>query len=123
MSELHTLKKLLAHPALDAKPGEEARSPHWPAVRKKFLEGKTCAACGGSENLEAHHVEPFHVEPAKELDPTNLIALCEHPGRDCHFRFGHFFDWKDWNDNVRADAAGELKRVAKHEKHDAKEEK
>jgi 5-methylcytosine-specific restriction enzyme A len=50
-------------------------------------------------------MRPFHVHPELELDDANLITLCEKPGHDCHFVFGHFHDWKRWNPDVVADVA------------------
>ena len=63
----------------------EGRSPKWPALRRKFLQrNPTCAACGTTECLEVHHCVPFHIDSAKELDPRNLLTLCEGDKRD-HF--------------------------------------
>lgn len=77
------------------------RSSGWPKVRADFLKtNPACAACGGTKNLEVHHVRPYHLFPESELDPDNLIALCDRPGRNCHFVFGHFWDWSDYNPNV-----------------------
>lgn len=87
------------------------RSGKWPTVRKHFLEGKTCAACGSSDSIEAHHVVPFHIAPDKELDEHNLIALCDSHG--CHFAFGHLYSWKAYNQSVRADAESWLIKVRK----------
>lgn len=92
-----------------------ARSTHWPAIRKAHLEAHpTCAACGGKENLEVHHKKPFHLHPDLELHEANLITLCEHPGHDCHFVFGHFYDWKQFNSRVVEDAAEWLEKLKKH---------
>lgn len=87
-------------------PHGEARSPHWPAVRKAFLVGKKCAVCQGTKKLEAHHIVPFHKDPAKELDPSNLIALCEAGsfGVNCHLFVGHAGDFKGWNPDAASDA-------------------
>jgi hypothetical protein len=52
-----------------------------------------------------HHIAPFHLEPDLELEESNLITLCEKPGHDCHFVFGHFHDWYDFNPSVREDVA------------------
>lgn len=86
--------------------GATPRSPQWPKVRSEFLRrhGK-CEACGTRNDLNVHHVKPFHLYPEKELDPTNLITLC----RDCHLRYGHACDahgrvnWSCENPNVRED--------------------
>ena len=74
------------------------RSPKWPSVRKEHLkENPNCAACGRNKKVEVHHIEPVHLNPDRELDPTNLITLCDDP---CHIVFGHFLDYKSWNKNV-----------------------
>lgn len=91
----------------------QKRSSQWSSFRKEWLRGKHCAACGGVEYLEAHHVVPFHIDPTRELDPANLIALCDRPGRhNCHLDVGHLGNWRRENPNVVADAQRELKKVA-----------
>ena len=82
------------------------RSPRWPTVRKKFMDGQSCQACGVSSNLECHHIKAFHEHPDLELDPSNLIALC----RDCHWFIGHLQHWDQTNPEVIADARYFLKR-------------
>jgi len=78
------------------------RSPKWRSVRNEHIKNNpTCAACGRKDGLEVHHIVPYHVDPSKELDPTNLITLC---GKYCHFVFGHLMDWKSWNENVVRDS-------------------
>jgi hypothetical protein len=74
------------------------RSPLWPAVRKHFLNGKVCIACGRRDGLNAHHAQPYHLFPDRELDPTNLVALCEGP-TSCHFLCGH--GATGWREYVR----------------------
>jgi 5-methylcytosine-specific restriction enzyme A len=82
------------------------RSGKWPEVRKKHLEKHpTCAACGMpniDRQLEVHHVVPYHIAPNLELDPENLITLCDAPTRPCHRCFGHLWDWHKSNPYVRA---------------------
>lgn len=90
----------------------KTRDPGWPAFRKHFLIGKRCAACGGVDFLELHHVLPFHDFPEKELDEGNVIPLCEKPSRNCHFVFGHALNWKGYVKTVRDDAARQLRHVA-----------
>lgn len=86
------------------KPDLGSRSSEWPRVRAAHLKKQpVCQACGGTTNLEVHHKQPFHLFPTLELDDTNLITLCELTGHDCHFVFGHFHDWKNWNPAVEAD--------------------
>ena len=85
------------------------RSPHWRTVEKHFLESHgTCAACGGKEKLNVHHISPFHLFPERELDPNNLITLCM--GKlECHFHLGHGKNFKMYVPNVRGLAAKALK--------------
>ncbi len=66
------------------------RSGSWPSLRKAWLENHpTCAACGGTEDLEVHHKIPVSWDASKELDEKNLLVLCEHPSRNCHYVVGH----------------------------------
>jgi 5-methylcytosine-specific restriction endonuclease McrA len=90
--------------------GEPPRSPHWPRVRAQWLaHHPTCAACGGTLNIEVHHKKPFHLFPALELDPKNFLTLCEPMGIEHHLKVGHTIggksSWKIYNVNVVADAA------------------
>ncbi len=88
----------------------EPRSSEWSAVRAAHVKRHpACLACGSVEQLNVHHIEPFHLRPDLELEPTNLVTLC----REHHFRIGHDPDgpWKpqkpSWiksNPNVRQDA-------------------
>lgn len=88
------------------KPHEEERSPIWHKTRMAHLRKEpACAACGTLEDLEVHHIAPFHLHPELELEDSNLITLCEKPGHDCHFVFGHFHNWHLFNPNVIADVA------------------
>lgn len=82
------------------------RSPHWGKVRDAYLlEHPLCVACGGKDHLNAHHRKPFHLFPELELDPTNLLTLCEHgPGdTNCHLLLGHGGNWSLWNPQVQND--------------------
>lgn len=54
-------------------------------------------------------MQPFHLHPELELDQSNLITLCEKPGHDCHFTFGHFHNWALFNPDVIADTGHYLK--------------
>jgi 5-methylcytosine-specific restriction enzyme A len=70
----------------------EKRSPQWPKVRAEHLKkNPTCAVCDGTAKLEVHHIVPFHIDSTKELEPTNLLTLCESKenGINCHLAFGH----------------------------------
>jgi len=73
------------------------RSPEWRRVRKEHLDANPeCAACGQQKRLQVHHMEPYHLEPARELDPSNLVTLCM-GALECHIRIGHGDDFKAYN--------------------------
>jgi len=85
------------------------RSTHWRTVEQAFLrENPSCAACGTKKHIQIHHCKPFHLFPALELDPSNLISLCMSFRRECHLRVAHCGNWKTYNPDVRADAARAL---------------
>lgn len=77
------------------------RSSGWSSVRKQHIkENPECAVCGKTKKVEVHHIEPVHVNPHRELDPSNLITLCDSP---CHLVFGHLMNYKSWNVDVVKD--------------------
>lgn len=79
------------------------RSGSWARVRREHLEREpACIACGRSKSLEVHHVVPYHADPSKELDPSNLVTVCADP---CHLVHGHLMDWRHSNPAVREDCA------------------
>lgn len=85
------------------------RSPKWSNVRKQHLEKfPCCAACGRCNKLEVHHKIPVHIDPSLELDPGNLMTLCDDP---CHLVFGHLLNYKSYNKNVESDCSVYLKKV------------
>ncbi len=92
---------------------DHERSSEWPKVRAQHLAlHPTCAACGSAhDKMEVHHKLPFHLDPSKELDPNNLITLCEHPSHICHLIFGHLLDFRSYNPQVEQDAADYLEAV------------
>lgn len=82
------------------------RSGAWPALVHRLMnEHPYCAACGvtalelstnGAGHLIGHHKVPFHLDATLELDPSNIIILCESWGyRCCHNFIGHLGD-KRW---------------------------
>ena len=78
------------------------------AVRKSYREANPrCEACGGTNDLQVHHVRAFHCDDRLELDQGNLITLCtDGPcNLNCHFVIGHAGNTKTNNPNVREDAA------------------
>jgi len=84
------------------------RSPKWQKVRNEHLKKHPiCVVCGSKVKVEVHHINPFHLHPEQELDPNNLISLCETAthGIICHLLIGHLGNYKSINDNVVYDAA------------------
>lgn len=80
----------------------------WDKTRKEhLLQQSCCQACGTKRRLQVHHIEPYHVNPSRELDSSNLITLC----KSCHFVFGHLMDWASWNKDVVNDSAVYLNKV------------
>jgi len=90
------------------------RSPKWPAFRAKYLKGKTCAVCGKKVKLELHHIKPFHLHPELELDPTNMLPLCEseNSGVNCHLFIGHLGNFKTINPSSVTDAENWNKKLS-----------
>ena len=98
------------------------RSREWPKARRAHLEKEPfCRWCGRKHFLNVHHIQPFHLNPALELDENNFITLCEggivsvvglRKYANCHFRKGHESNWKDCNPRVREEC----------EEHDKKKE-
>lgn len=87
-------------------PEGHKRSSKWNKVRKEHLKNNpTCALCGGTKKLNVHHIRPFHVHPELELEPSNLITLCEDKGEGiyCHLFFGHLGNYKSINVTVVED--------------------
>ena len=88
------------------------RSKMWKKVREEHLrKNPECAVCGRKENLVPHHVVPVHEDPSLELDPENLITLCEGPAFNCHLFFGHLRNWSSSNPTVRKDAEEWRRRI------------
>jgi len=62
--------------------------------------------CGGVKKIEVHHIIPFSQNPELELDPNNLITLCETKkyGINCHLLIGHCGNYRWSNPDVVQDA-------------------
>lgn len=81
------------------------RSSKWRKMRNEHLKNNpVCAVCGGSDNVVPHHIVPVHKDPTKELDPSNLISLCEGKTFNCHLFFGHLRKWTKHNPEIVEDA-------------------
>jgi len=99
-------------------PAKNTRSSKWPTVRKHHLQkNPTCAVCGDTNKLEVHHIKPYHEYPELELEPSNLITMCESKsyGIICHLLIGHWGSYKLINPNVVEEAA--MWRAKLAEKH------
>ena len=92
------------------------RSPHWHIVEKGYiLNNPLCACCKNMKyKVQVHHIFPFHYvvalgRPDLELDPRNLISLCESekgfPADNHHLLIGHLDDFKSSNIHVTTDVA------------------
>ena len=107
--------KDLALKAKGAIPINAKRSKEWNKVRKQHLiDNPICAACGETKKLEVHHINPFHLYPELELDPDNLITLCETASKGiiCHLNIGHNGNYKEINNNVLEDAQNIFERLS-----------
>jgi hypothetical protein len=93
------------------------RSPEWPRVERDHRQLEpVCMACGSTDNLQVHHVLPFHFcillgRPELELDQRNLITLCQGQNNH-HLLLGHLDDWQSYNQAVRSDVAGPFHGMA-----------
>lgn len=93
------------HASLREKNKSRIRSPDWDKIRDAHLRlHSVCDACGGSEELQVHHIVPYHIQVSLELEASNLITLCM--GRlNCHLHVGHGGSFRFYNPNVLKDAA------------------
>lgn len=88
------------------------RSKEWKKIRSEHLKkNPNCAVCGNTKNVVPHHIVPFHIDPTKELDLSNLITLCEGDTFNCHLFFGHFRNWTKYNPFVVEDANQWSKKI------------
>ncbi len=106
------------HGAAEAARHGIARSPHWPAVERAFRAAHPhCLACAPDAPetaVQVHHRAPFHYvvalgRPDLELDPRNLVSLCEteegRPAENHHLLIGHLGNFREGNLEVLEDAA------------------
>ena len=91
---------------------EVSRAHAWRTMRAAHLQVQpACAACGSTSRVVVHHIVPVQVDRSRELDPGNLITLCEGYayGVNCHLYHGHGGRWERWNPTVRDQAASALR--------------
>lgn len=92
----------------------QKRSSGWYRTRKQHLKKQPkCMACGGNQKIEVHHIKPFNINPELELDPKNLITLCESKsnGVNCHLLFGHLGNYKSINPEAVKDSSVWLSKI------------
>ena len=91
---------------------EGPRSAEWAKVRNEFVaEHSVCEACGSTDKLNVHHIEPFHLKPELELSTSNLITLC----REHHFKVGHDTDGP-WSNVYKPNWSSSNPLVREHSK-------
>ena len=98
-------------------PVRKTRSSKWGKVRETHLESNpNCAVCEGDKELNVHHIRPFHLHPELELEPTNLITLCESTkhGINCHLLIGHLGNFRNINPHVLEDVTTWNSRLKEH---------
>ena len=103
-TNIKIVKKLLKEDIKKGKPAVE-RSHRWETVRNRHLKDNAiCAACGATDHLQVHHIRPFHLFPELELEPSNLITLCEKgiidedkQNDNHHLELGHGGDFRKNN--------------------------
>lgn len=85
----------------------QKRSSKWRKIRAIHLASNNeCHICKSKKKLEVHHIVPFHMAPDLELEPSNLITLCENKkyGLNCHLLVGHLGNYRRINLNCEVDA-------------------
>ena len=71
------------------------RSSEWPRIRREFAKYVPMVCpFSGSTSVQLHHSQaPFHADPSRELDPTQLRWVAE----KFHIEEGHNGDFKSLN--------------------------
>ncbi len=108
------MRKPLDHGTHIARTHGHERSSEWSRVAKEHrLREPACMACGyKGRKLQVHHIKPFHLHPQLELDPHNLITLCEARGREHHLLLGHLGAWESYNEHIREDVKRFYRKTA-----------
>lgn len=74
----------------------------WSKLRRLHLSlFPICQICGSSTALEVHHIVPFHIDPSKYLQLSNLVTLCGAPYGGCHLHIGHNGNYSFHNLNIK----------------------
>lgn len=109
------------HGLIEARRHGIERSPEWGRIEKEHLaKFPICVACPSWKepaHVQVHHIFPFHYCIALgrhdlELDPRNLITLCEDSpagvGQDHHLLLGHLDSFASGNPDVEHAAMREF---------------
>ena len=82
------------------------RSSRWPALERRTKKSVgACEACGSKKGLQLHHVQPYHLRPDLELEPSNLMVFCMAVlGWECHLYLAHAGSFRGYNASIRVDA-------------------
>ena len=85
--------------------GGVGRSPKWESFKRDYerLHPKECAICGSTSKCQLHHKLPYHLHLELELDPQNVLWLCEASGNH-HLWFGHLGNFQSFNSEIEVDA-------------------
>lgn len=91
------------------------RNPEWDKLRRLHLKlHPKCAVCGAiKRDNVAHHIMPVQWSRKLEMEPANLITLCERGklGANHHLFIGHLMSYKSFNPDVAEDAAAWRARI------------
>lgn len=81
------------------------RSGEWGRIQDEhLLREPACRACGyKGKKVQVHHIKPFHLHPDLELEPDNLITLCQARGKYHHMLLGHLNYWSSYNADIEED--------------------
>jgi len=85
----------------------QRRSSKWRKIRAAHIKkNPRCNCCGLKTKVEVHHIIPFSIAPDLELNPENLMTLCENKkwGINCHLLVGHLGNYRRINAAVAVDA-------------------
>jgi len=94
------ISKLLCWWKGDGKP-KVRRDPGWAKLRKEHLAKQpACLACGSKKSVVPHHIIPVDWAKELELQPENLVTLCEGDVVNCHLLYGHHRHWRSYNPDV-----------------------
>ena len=103
-------------PVVPPMPAATGRSSLWPAFLKAFLKTyPLCEGCGRKAET-GHHIKPFHVAPALELEVSNIAAVCV----PCHFVIAHLGDWRLYDPECVAQLRRHRTRVVLRSNTDAR---